>query len=41
MNDQEIKHLIKLNYKLSNTVSKKTKWSNIYKNATNALETEN
>lgn len=41
MNDAEIKHLIKLNYKLSNTVAKKTKRSNIYKNATKTLESEN
>lgn len=41
MNDNEIKHLIKLNYKLSNGIAKKTKRSNIYKNATKTLEAEN
>ena len=41
MNDKEIKHLIKLNYRLMNNVSKKTKWANVYKNATKSLEAEN
>jgi len=41
MNDKEIKHLIKLNYRLMSTVAKKTKWTNIYKNATKSLESEN
>ena len=41
MNDKEIKHLIKLNYRLMNTVAKKTKRANVYKNATKSLEGEN
>lgn len=41
MNDKEIKHLIKLNYRLMNNVQKKTKWVNVYKNAVKSLEGEN
>jgi len=41
MNDKEIKHLIKLNYRLMNNVAKKTKRANVYKNATKSLENEN
>ena len=41
MNDKDIKNLIKINYRLKTTVAKKTKRTNIYKNATKNLETEN